>query len=94
VHGQDIAIPLGIQREMPAEAAKAGVERVWTMGWPFGAKRSLKQFRYAATDVNWSAGRGPEVSGPVAAILLLLTGRRAALPHLSGPGLTQLASLL
>jgi uncharacterized protein (TIGR03083 family) len=39
VHGQYIAIPLGIRREMPPDAARAGIERVWTMGWPFGVNR-------------------------------------------------------
>ena len=94
VHGQDIAIPLGIPREMPLDAARAGVERVWTMGWPFGVKRNVKQFRYLATDVEWRAGRGPEVTGPVAALLLLLTGRPAALSRLSGPGVDQLRDRL
>jgi uncharacterized protein (TIGR03083 family) len=94
VHGQDIAIPLGIEREMPKDAAHAGVERVWTMGWPFGVKRHLKQFRYVATDVDWRAGEGPEVMGPVSALLLLLTGRPAALPQLSGPGVDQLRERL
>jgi uncharacterized protein (TIGR03083 family) len=91
VHCQDIAIPLGIEREMPKDAARAGVERVWTMGWPFGVKRHLKQFRYVATDVDWTAGEGPEVTGPVSALLLLLTGRPAALPQLEGRGLDELA---
>lgn len=92
VHGQDIAIPLGVPREMPKEAAKAGAARVWTMGWPFGVKRGLKQFRYVATDVDWSAGDGPEVSGPIAALLLVLTGRTAVLPQLAGPGVGELTS--
>jgi uncharacterized protein (TIGR03083 family) len=94
VHGQDIAIPLGIPREIPIDAAHASVERVWTMGWPFGVQRSLKQFRYTATDVDWTAGRGPEVSGPVGALLLLLTGRPAALPRLSGAGVEELSGLV
>lgn len=94
VHGQDIAIPLGIPRDMPLDAARAGVERVWTMGWPFGVKRDAKQFRYVATDVEWRAGRGPEVTGPVAALLLLLTGRPAALSRLSGPGVDDLRERL
>jgi uncharacterized protein (TIGR03083 family) len=94
VHGQDIAIPLGIAREMPKEAARAGVERVWAMGWPFGVKRRLKAFRYAATDVDWTAGEGPEVAGPVAALLLLLTGRPAGLARLSGPGVEDLSGLV
>src|SRR5213080_4684460 len=59
--GQDIAIPLGIRQDMPLDAALAGIERVWTMGWPFGVKRPLKKFRFIATDVDWAAGNGPEV---------------------------------
>src|SRR3954466_3682015 len=84
VHGQDIAIPLGVAREMPVDAARAGIDRVWTMGWPFGVKRDLRQFRYVATDIDWAAGHGPEVTAPVSALLLLLTGRAVALPRLSG----------
>ena len=94
VHGQDIAIPLGIERDMPTDAARAGVQRVWTMGWPFGVKRALKNFRYTATDVDWTAGKGPDVTGPVAALLLILTGRPAALSRLSGRGVEGLSGLV
>jgi hypothetical protein len=64
------------------------------MDWPFGVKRPLKRFRFTATDVDWTAGDGPEVTGPVAALLLLLTGRPAALPRLSGPGVEELSGLV
>jgi uncharacterized protein (TIGR03083 family) len=84
VHGQDIALPLGRRRPMPPDAARAGVERVWTMGWPFWARRRLRGFRLVATDVDWSAGAGAEVRGPSEALLLLLTGRDVAMPRLSG----------
>jgi uncharacterized protein (TIGR03083 family) len=94
VHGQDIAIPLGIPREMPKEAAIAGVERAWALSWLFGGKHALKRFRYTATDVDWTAGDGPEVTGPAAALLLLLTGRPAAIPQLSGPGVEGVAGVL
>lgn len=94
VHGQDIAIPLGIPREMPKDAARAGIDRVWTMGWPFGVKRPLKRFRFTATDVDWTGGSGPDVSGPVEALLLLLTGRPAGLRRLSGPGVDELSDLV
>ncbi len=92
VHGQDIAIPLGRPHPMPPAAARAGAERVWSMGWPFWARRRLRGVRLAATDVDWSAGAGAEVEGPIDALLLLLTGRvTTALPRLSGPGLPALS---
>jgi uncharacterized protein (TIGR03083 family) len=87
VHTQDIAIPLGRNEPMPLEAAQAGAERVWTMGWPFWARRRLRGVRLVATDTDWSVGAGTELSGPIGMLLLLLTGRTStAIPHLSGPG--------
>jgi hypothetical protein len=47
-----------------------------------------------ATDVDWQKGDGERVEGPMAAVLLLLTGRTAGVPELSGPGTTLLASRL
>ena len=94
VHGQDIAIPLGLPRDMPIDAASAGAERVWTMGWPFWARRRLRRLRLQATDVQWSVGEGPEVRGPIGALLLLLTGRPAALPGLTGDGVPELTARL
>lgn len=94
VHGQDIAIPLGRTRPTPTEAAATAATRVWPNQWPFRAQRKLNGFRLIATDHPWSAGQGLPVEGPMAAILLLLTGRRAALPQLSGPGVPELEARL
>jgi uncharacterized protein (TIGR03083 family) len=89
VHVQDIAIPLGVSRPMPPLAAAAGATRLWEMGWPFWARRRLRGLRLVATDVPWSAGTGAELTGPIEAILLLLTGRTAtALPRLTSVGTT------
>ena len=93
VHGQDIAIPLGRPRPMPATASAAASDRVWPSLFPFRAERKLSGFRFAATDCSWSAGQGPLVEGPVGAILLLLTGRRAGLAQLSGPGARELSAV-
>jgi uncharacterized protein (TIGR03083 family) len=93
VHGQDIAIPLGRTRPVPAEAAMAAADRVWPDLFPWRAARKLPGFRFAATDCSWTAGEGELVEGPIAAILLLLTGRDAALAQLSGPGATELGAI-
>jgi uncharacterized protein (TIGR03083 family) len=93
VHAQDIAIPLGHHLSMPTDAAAAGATRVWRMGWPFWAKRRLHGLALTATDTEWSAGTGERVTGPIEALLLLLTGRtETALPRLTGPGSDRLAS--
>jgi uncharacterized protein (TIGR03083 family) len=95
VHAQDIAIPLQRAHPMPVAAAAEGATRVWTMGWPFWARRRLAGYRLMATDVEWSVGAGPrEVCGPIEALLLLLTGRTAALDRLSGPDATTLTAKL
>ena len=94
VHGQDIAVPLGIDRPMDLAAARAGADRVWGMGWPFHARRRLRGLRLVATDTAWSKGDGPEVRGPIRSHLLALTGRPAALADVTGPGTSRLAEVL
>lgn len=85
VHGQDIAVPLGIERDMPPEAALAGFERVWSMGWPFHARRRLRGFRLVAIDANLAVGEGVVVEGRLQDLLLMITGRHVA-GRLSGAG--------
>lgn len=93
VHGQDIAVPLGLDRPMPAEAAEAGFLHVWTMGWPFHARRRMRGLRLIATDAAVDVGdRGGElVQGRLADLLLLITGRtRTAMDRLDGEGVALL----
>ncbi|MEU5882703.1 maleylpyruvate isomerase family mycothiol-dependent enzyme [Spirillospora sp. NPDC047279] len=90
VHGQDIAIPLSRTRPMPADAAVAAAARVWPSLWPFRAGRRLAGMRLVATDHAWNAGEGLLVEGPISALLLVMTGRRAALPLLTGPGVPKI----
>jgi uncharacterized protein (TIGR03083 family) len=96
IHPQDIAIPLGRPHSMPPQAAAAAATRIWTMRWPppFPARRAMERFRVSATDITWSAGRGPHVCAPISSILLLSAGRLAALADISGDGATELAATL
>ncbi|WP_063039919.1 maleylpyruvate isomerase family mycothiol-dependent enzyme [Nocardia pseudovaccinii] len=88
VHGQDIAVPLGITREMAVAAARAAIHRIWTMGAPFHARKKFTGYRLAATDTDWAAGDGSTITGPVAALLLIVTGRQHAWDQLTGAGAT------
>jgi uncharacterized protein (TIGR03083 family) len=90
VHGQDIALPLGRTRPMPPVAAAAAAQRAWDMRFPFRAQRRLAGLRLAATDTGWTAGSGAAVEGPIAALLLLVTGRDAARDQLTGDGVRDL----
>jgi uncharacterized protein (TIGR03083 family) len=90
VHGMDIAVPLQLEIEIPADAAAEAATRVRSFD---GTGRNrvfrdipLREFRLVATDHAWSAGDGPEISGPIRALLLLLTGRPAGLADVTGPG--------
>ncbi len=90
VHSQDIAVPLAVDLEMrPGPCALAATRRwdtrrTW-MAW-VNDRLPLDDHRFRATDVDWERGRGTEVVGPIGAILLVLTGRPAALARLSGEG--------
>ena len=59
----------------PPRSARA---RVWSRGWPFYPRRRLSGLRLVATDVDWAVGEGPEMRGPIEALLLLITGRGVA----------------
>lgn len=94
VHTQDIAIPLGRRHEMPVDAARASAEAYRNNLFPFSARRRLAGCRLEATDTDWAAGEGALVRGPIAALLLLITGRPASLAELSGDGVPQLRQRL
>jgi hypothetical protein len=47
-----------------------------------------------ADDVRWAAGDGLEISGPIGALLLVLTARPAGLRDVTGPGAVRLRQSL
>ena len=79
---------------MPPALAVLAADRVWSSPRMFHARRKLAGYRLVAHDTPWAAGQGQKVCGPIGALLLLLTGRSAALPQLSGPGAADLRELL
>ena len=91
-HTQDIAIPLGVNVEIPPEAAYAGLGSLWRLKFPFNPRKAISGVRLVATDSAWDVGDGPEVVGPTSALLLLLTNRPAAFDRLSGDGVARLAA--
>ncbi|HEU5301533.1 MAG TPA: maleylpyruvate isomerase family mycothiol-dependent enzyme [Acidimicrobiia bacterium] len=94
IHHQDIRRPVGRPRTIPAERLTAALDALPTIGGFLKSKQRMKDLSWRATDVDWSFGEGPEVSGPAEALILASSGRPAALPELSGDGHAALASRL
>ena len=93
VHSQDIAIPLDRQLAMPAAASAMAAQHIWDAPRMFHARDRFAEYRLIATDVTWTVGNGLEVLGPAGGLLLLITGRAAALPLLHGAGVSTLREI-
>jgi len=90
IHGEDIFQALGAPLQHPAEHVVAVADFYKNSNLIVGAKRRIGGLTLRATDVAWSTGTGPVVSGPVLALVLVMTGRPGALGELSGDGLSTL----
>lgn len=93
IHHQDIRRPLGLPRRIPAERLRCVLgDSLRTPELP--AWHLARGLRLTPTDLDWSHGRGPELTGPAEALLMAITGRRSAIGELSGPGRQVLARRL
>ncbi|MGA8362810.1 MAG: maleylpyruvate isomerase family mycothiol-dependent enzyme [Candidatus Dormiibacterota bacterium] len=92
IHSQDIRRPLGIAHTFQPEALTMVGDFVIRGNLLLGGKRRATGVTLSATDVDWTRGAGPAVNGPLASIILALTGRNAGLADLSGDGLEILAA--
>jgi uncharacterized protein (TIGR03083 family) len=86
IHGQDICRPLGIKRDLPASHVIPTANFVVNDALIFGAKKRIAGLKPTATDMEWSHGDGPEVTGPAEALVMVMAGRLVALDDLSGEG--------
>jgi uncharacterized protein (TIGR03083 family) len=76
VHGQDIAVPLGVDRQLPGPAAVAVAERLWHMRFPMNPRRTLPRVRLVADDAELAVGDGDTVRAPIRDLVMVLAGRR------------------
>ncbi|KHD75782.1 hypothetical protein MB27_21305 [Actinoplanes utahensis] len=91
VHGQDIRRPLGLPHRLEPERLRVTLDfLVGGRAVGFVPRRRPLGLRFEATDLGWSAGSGPLVSGGAEAVMLALTGRRVAVADLSGDGVAEL----
>lgn len=79
VHGQDIAVPLGIDRAIPQTAAVAVGKHLWRMRFPMHPAKRLRGIELVATDVDFAVGDGYQITAPIRDILMVLAGRPASI---------------
>ncbi|WP_405013312.1 maleylpyruvate isomerase family mycothiol-dependent enzyme [Kitasatospora sp. NBC_01539] len=92
VHAEDIRRPLGVVHPYPMAALTRCADFYRRSNLLIGGRRRIDGLALRATDTDWSAGTGPEVAGPMLALLMALTGRQEALGELAGAGVPTLAS--
>jgi len=92
IHGQDMCRPLGITRDLPKAHVVPVADYIKNDVHLFGAKRRIAGLKLTATDMDWSDGNGPEVTGPAEALVMMMAGRLVALDDLSGEGMAALAT--
>lgn len=93
IHHQDIRRPLGLPREIPAERLRLVLD--YSVRSPeLPAWRIARGVHLITSDLDWSHGSGPEVSGPAEAMLMAITGRSCAVGELTGPGQPVVAARL
>jgi len=86
IHQMDIREPLDRYRAIPTERMTAVAADLSTNRL-FPGSKLLQDIRVTATDADWSAGDGLDVTGPIQALVLTLAGRFAALDRLQGDGM-------
>lgn len=92
VHHQDVRRALGMPRTIPEARLRVSLGFARISPVIAGARRT-RGVRLVATDVVWSAGRGPDVRGPAESLLMAMTGRIAiAHDEFCGDGVALLAS--
>lgn len=92
VHGEDIRRPLGIVRAHPAEVLERVARFYAGSDLMLPSATRARDLRLRAVDGSFDVGSGPEVTGPLIALIMALTGRDDYLAELGGPGLVEFAA--
>jgi uncharacterized protein (TIGR03083 family) len=83
IHGLDITVALGIDRQVPADRMHHILDDLSPRGLKyFGVDLTGIQLR--ATDLDWTYGTGEPLTGKAQDLLLVLCGRTLPAGHLTG----------
>lgn len=92
IHGEDMARPVGRRIDVPPATLMTTLDYTRRTQPLLHGKQRSAGLKLRATDVDWTAGDGPEVAGPGTSIILAIAGRAAGLGDLTGDGVDLLRS--
>ena len=91
MHAQDISRPLDLKLPIDRDVARRVLDFLTGPNVRVVTKPAwIANLRFISTDLDWSAGTGPEIKGAADAIIMALGGRTAVLDELSGDGVAVL----
>lgn len=90
VHGQDIRRPLGLERDLPLDAATAVAGFYAAKDFTVPSRKNTAGLRLEASDGPFAAGEGPLVRGTTLGLVMAMAGRAAYFGELSGEGVETL----
>jgi len=98
IHSQDIRRAIQRPRDYPEATMRFSLDTCTTMVGTLlvvgRTRRVAKNLRLVATDIEWSYGKGPEISGTAEALLMAVAARPLVLVDLSGDGVATMAQRL
>lgn len=93
IHGLDMTWPLGLTYEIADRATTAVLDALTSTGSRTLFGFPVEGIRVAATDVDWSAGKGAPLTGRCRDLMPLLAGRAVPRDLFAGAGATRAWSL-
>jgi uncharacterized protein (TIGR03083 family) len=88
VHSEDIRRPLGIEHDYPVATLTTLADYYQGSNLPVLTKKRAEGLHLTAADGPFTAGEGPEVSGPTLALIMAMAGRALYCDQLEGDGVT------
>ncbi|UXN31663.1 maleylpyruvate isomerase family mycothiol-dependent enzyme [Glutamicibacter sp. M10] len=94
VHGQDIAVPLGIKLEPSRQSLRLVASFMATKNFAVNSHTLVKDLRISATDYPFAHGEGPAVTGKLLDLVMVMAGRKNFVAKLDGEGAAQIGRRL
>lgn len=91
VHAEDVRRPLGLSHHVDPAGLLAVARFFATRDFAVNSRSLVRGLTLVASDTDFRHGSGPEVRGPLLALVMTMAGRPSHLAELTGAGVPELA---